>query len=92
MGIAILKLAVAGIVAPGPAPLRRRPAPGLRRRISETIDWARAVLLLGGSGLDRALVKDTLGLLLKHQGDRSDVEPKIEKLLAAAEQAAGVGQ
>ena len=62
--------------------LRKAPA------ISETIDWARAVLLLGGSGLDKALVHDTLGILLKHQADRSDVSPKIEKLLGAAEQAA----
>ena len=58
--------------------LRKAPA------ISETIDWARAVLLLGGSKLDKALVEDTLGLLLKHQGDKLDVTPKIDKLLAAA--------
>ena len=59
--------------------LRKAPA------ISETIDWARAVLLLGGSKLDRDLVTGTLGLLLKHQGDKTDVEPKIDKLLAAAD-------
>ncbi len=86
--IAILKLAVPGIedalaarmiafVASLRAlDLRKAPA------ISETIDWARAVLLLGASSLDKALVKDTLGLLLKHQGDRLDVEPKVDKLLS----------
>jgi MoxR-like ATPase len=94
--IAILKLAIPGIehrlaalmvaFIDGLRALDLRKAPA----ISETIDWARAVLLLGGNGLDRALVKDTLGLLLKHQSDRTDVEPKIEKLLAAADQAAGV--
>ena len=63
--------------------LRKAPA------ISETLDWARAVLLLGGSKLDKALVEDTLGLLLKHQGDKLDVASKIDKLLAAAELAAG---
>jgi MoxR-like ATPase len=92
--IAILRMALPGLEAAlaarmvafvdGLRALDLRKAPA----ISETLDWARAVLLLGGNGLDRALVKDTLGLLLKHQGDREDVEPKIEKLLAAAEQAA----
>jgi hypothetical protein len=57
--------------------LRKAPA------ISETIDWARAVLLLGGSKLDKALVASTLGLLLKHQGDKSDVEAKLDKLLGS---------
>ena len=92
--IAILRMALPGIegalaarvvaFVDGLRALDLRKAPA----ISETLDWARAVLLLGGNGLDRALVKDTLGLLLKHQGDREDVEPKIDKLLAAAEQAA----
>ena len=59
--------------------LRKAPA------ISETIDWARAVLLLGGSKLDKALVESTLGLLLKHQADKTDVELKLDKLLAGAE-------
>jgi uncharacterized protein with von Willebrand factor type A (vWA) domain len=58
--------------------LRKAPA------ISETIDWARAMLLLGKSALDKALVQDTLGLLLKHQGDKLDVEPKLDALLRAA--------
>lgn len=92
--IAILKTAVPGIEADlaarmvafvdGLRTLDLRKAPA----ISETIDWARAVLMLGGSKLDKELVKSTLGLLLKHQADKADVEPKIEKLLAAAEQAA----
>jgi MoxR-like ATPase len=92
--IAILKLSVPGLEAAlaarmvafvdGLRALDLRKAPA----ISETIDWARSVLLLGGTKLDKELVRDTLGLLLKHQGDKSDVEPKIEKLLAVAEQAA----
>jgi MoxR-like ATPase len=92
--IAVLKLAVPGVeealaarmvaFVNGLRALDLRKAPA----ISETIDWARAVLLLGGSKLDRELVEGTLGLLLKHQGDKLDVEPKIDKLLAAADQAA----
>jgi MoxR-like ATPase len=89
--IAILRIAVPGVeqdlaarmvaFVNGLRALDLRKAPA----ISETIDWARAVLLMGGSKLDKALVQDTLGLLLKHQGDKLDVEPKIDKLLAAAE-------
>jgi MoxR-like ATPase len=94
--IAILALAVPGIeqalaarmvaFVDGLRTLDLRKAPA----ISETIDWARAVLLLGKKTLDRELVRDTLGLLLKHQADRDAVEPKTDKLLAAAEQAADV--
>ncbi len=38
--------------------------------IAETIDWARAVLTMGASALDRELRNATLGALLKHQEDR----------------------
>jgi MoxR-like ATPase len=85
--IAILRLAVPGLEAglaarmvafvAGLRALDLRKAPS----ISETIDWARAVLLLGGNQLDKQLVKDTLGVLLKHEGDKGEVEPKIDKLL-----------
>lgn len=37
--------------------------------VSETLDWARTLVLLGRSELDDAFVKDTLHLLLKYQGD-----------------------
>ena len=37
--------------------------------VSETIDWARAILLLNASRLDSAVVQDTLNLLLKFEGD-----------------------
>lgn len=50
--------------------LRKHPS------ISETIDWARALMILGASALDRELVASTLGALLKHEEDR-------EKVLAA---------
>lgn len=50
--------------------------------ISETIDWARALVLLGKSALDRALVEETLGLLLKYEEDREKVATMLPKLLA----------
>lgn len=91
--IAILKLAVPGIedrlamqvaaFAKGLRALDLRKAPA----ISETIDWARAVLLLGRRALDRELVRETLGLLLKHQSDKVAVEAQVDALLKAAEAA-----
>ena len=44
--------------------------------IAETIDWARALVLLGASALDEELVRSTLGVLIKHGDDREKVESK----------------
>ncbi|NUQ79546.1 MAG: MoxR family ATPase [Polyangiaceae bacterium] len=56
--------------------------------ISETIDWAQALLLLGKRALDPEVVESTLGLLLKHQSDRVEAEAKLVDLLAKSEAAA----
>ncbi len=48
--------------------------------ISETIDWARAMLVLGASAIDSELVRSTLGVLVKHQEDRAKVEAKLAAL------------
>ena len=45
--------------------------------IAETIDWARALLLLGASALDREVVRSTLGVIVKHEDDRAKVEAKL---------------
>ncbi|MEV8585786.1 MoxR family ATPase [Streptomyces sp. NPDC051180] len=37
--------------------------------VSETIDWARTLLALGADRLDEKVVRETLGVLLKHQDD-----------------------
>jgi MoxR-like ATPase len=42
--------------------------------IAETIDWARALLLLGASGVDKELARATLGVLLKYEEDRAKAE------------------
>ncbi|MBX3209928.1 MAG: MoxR family ATPase [Labilithrix sp.] len=47
--------------------LRKHPS------ISETLDWARALLALGASALDPELVASTLGALVKHEEDRERV-------------------
>ena len=51
--------------------------------VSETIDWARALLLLNVGNLDQKWVTDTLNLLLKYQDDIETVEPEIPRLLKA---------
>lgn len=48
--------------------------------IGETLDWARALLLLGKSQLDRDTVEQTLGLLLKHEDDRAAAGPAVARL------------
>jgi len=50
--------------------------------LSETLDWGRALLLLGASSLDRAVVAETLGLLLKYEEDREKAEEKLDTLLS----------
>ncbi|QHJ12260.1 Holliday junction ATP-dependent DNA helicase RuvB [Paraglaciecola mesophila] len=56
-------------------PLKKSPA------VSETIDWAKALLLLNVEELDPHWVKETLNLLLKFQDDIELVEPEITNLL-----------
>ena len=50
--------------------------------ISETVDWARALVLLHAASLDPALVKDTLNVILKFEQDIAAVEPQIVELLS----------
>lgn len=49
--------------------------------ISETVDWARALVLLHAESLDPALVRDTLNVILKFEQDIDAVEPQIVELL-----------
>ncbi len=50
--------------------------------ISETVDWARALILLHADSLDPAIVKDTLNVILKYEQDITQVEPQIVELIA----------
>jgi len=59
--------------------LRKRPS------ISETIDWARSLVILGARALEPALVQDTLGILLKYEDDRLKVGVKTRQILEAAQ-------
>lgn len=49
--------------------------------ISETIDWARALILLHADSLDREVVLSTLNVLLKHQTDIENVGEQLQQLL-----------
>jgi MoxR-like ATPase len=51
--------------------------------ISETIDWARSLLLLHAEQLDEELVKSTLNVLLKYQDDVEATVPEVRTLLSA---------
>jgi MoxR-like ATPase len=51
--------------------LKKRPS------VSETLDWARTLVLLGATEIDRGLVLDNLSVLLKH---RSDIELAVAEL------------
>jgi hypothetical protein len=37
--------------------------------VSETLDWARTLMVLGADKIDNQLIIDTLPILLKHQAD-----------------------
>ena len=55
--------------------------------ISETIDWARALLLLHAQELDVELVRNTLNLLLKFEDDIMQVDGELYRLVSAARKA-----
>jgi len=48
--------------------------------ISETLDWCRALALLGAETLDERLVSDTLDLVLKHESDVEKARPALREL------------
>ncbi|GAB3273846.1 AAA family ATPase [Parahaliea aestuarii] len=56
--------------------------------ISETLDWARSLLLLHAEQLDEALVRSTLNVLLKFEDDINSAESGLVELLRGADSAA----
>jgi len=53
--------------------------------ISETLDWARALALLGADRLDTELLDATLSLVLKSEADAARARSRRGELLAAAD-------
>ncbi len=58
--------------------LKKNPA------ISETIDWARSLLLLHADKLDEELIRTTLNVLLKFEDDITGIEPALHGLISEA--------
>jgi MoxR-like ATPase len=58
--------------------LKKNPA------ISETIDWARSLLLLSADQLDEDLVRTSLNVLLKFEDDIKATEPELQSLIGEA--------
>jgi MoxR-like ATPase len=56
--------------------------------VSETIDWARVLLLLHASELDATLVRETLNIFLKFEEDIATVDEHLHEFLRKAELAA----
>ena len=54
--------------------LRKHPS------ISETLDWARTLVILNAERLDSGLVSDTLNVLLKHERDLKRVQQRLEPM------------
>ena len=56
--------------------------------ISETVDWARALILLHAHTLEPEMVRETLNVLLKFEQDIQAIEPQIAELIRKPVQAA----
>jgi MoxR-like ATPase len=50
--------------------------------ISETLDWARALMTLNAESLEADLVVETMNIILKYQGDIHKAQTELSKLLA----------
>ena len=49
--------------------------------ISETLDWAKALMLLNVQRLDEELVNETLSTILKYEGDIRKAEAELKDYL-----------
>jgi MoxR-like ATPase len=67
---------VAAVAALRGMDLRKAPS------IAETLDWVRSLVVLGADALDEGVVRETLGVLLKHQADLESVRPRAGDVAA----------
>ena len=49
--------------------------------ISETLDWARALLALNATSLDEDLVKDTMNVILKYEADIRKAQQELSRMM-----------
>jgi MoxR-like ATPase len=59
--------------------------------IAESIDWARALLLLGAQDIDATTFRETLSLIVKHRTDLDIVAERVGMKLGGGTAAAGLG-
>jgi MoxR-like ATPase len=59
--------------------------------VSETLDWARVLVLLHAEHLENDMVNDTLNVLLKFEADIEAARPQLANLVLKAERDAGLG-
>ena len=52
--------------------------------IAESIDWARALLLLGADDIDADTFNDTMSIIVKHRTDLDTVAERVGVRLAGA--------
>ncbi len=52
--------------------------------IAESIDWARALLLLGAQDIDQRIFRETLSIIVKHRTDLDTVAERVGVRLGAA--------
>jgi MoxR-like ATPase len=78
VGAKLRKQLVAFIQAVRKLDIRKPPS------ISETLDWARVLLLMHAESLNREIVGKTLNVFLKHQEDIRVAEEKLISLTAEA--------
>jgi len=52
--------------------------------IAESIDWARALLLLGAEDIDQTTFRDTMSIIVKHRTDLDTVAERVGVRLTAA--------
>jgi MoxR-like ATPase len=49
--------------------------------ISETLDWARALIALNSDAIEEDVVNDTLNVILKYEGDVAKAQSELSKLI-----------
>jgi MoxR-like ATPase len=49
--------------------------------ISETLDWARALMALNADAIEEDVVNDTLNVILKYEGDVAKAQSELSKLI-----------
>jgi MoxR-like ATPase len=74
VGPALASQVVAAVTRLRGLDLRKAPS------IAETLDWARALAVLGAEALEPALVDETLSLVLKHEADAEKARGRLREI------------